>query len=413
MKVLWLGHNLCYPPKGGALQRNYNLVREISRKCEIHVLAFDQPVTRPFNVAPQDCVDALSRFCASVDWVPLEATPITGSRYVLALRSILSQAPYDFTWLRSVRMASKLENLIRRLSPDVVHFDALGLAQYLPLVGTAGTVLNHHDVESCKIKLRAKKSGNPFLRRYFTLEAAKLAVAERKWCPQFGVNTVVSEEEATVLASECSTLNVRIVPNGVDTTYFSPRPDPGSKVLLFCGSLDMHPNQEGIEYFISKVWPRIAMHDTEVECYVVGRKPPEWLERIGKVNSRVHVTGFVDDVRPYFQKAAVCVCPILSGGGTRLKILDSLAMGVPVVATPFAASGLSLDHGKHLLLANTESQFAESILHLLASKSLRMELSSNGATLVDRMYSWTVVADALMGAYRDVAMQRNCVPGRY
>jgi glycosyltransferase involved in cell wall biosynthesis len=88
-------------------------------------------------------------------------------------------------------------------------------------------------------------------------------------------------------------------------------------------------------------------------------------------------------------------------------------MGVPVVATPFAASGLSLDHGKHLLLANTESQFAESILHLLASKSLRMELSSNGATWVDRMYSWTVVADALMGAYRDVAMQRNCVPGRY
>lgn len=404
MKVLWLGHNLAYPPKGGALQRNYNLIRQIARKCETHVLAFDQPVTRPSNVTPQDCIDALSMFCATADWVQLESAPIVGSRYMLALKSLLSQAPYDFAWLKSARMASKLENVMKRVSPDVVHFDALGLAQYLPLVGTAGTILNHHDVESCKIKLRAKNSANPLLRGYFTLEAAKLAAAEKKWCPQFGVNTVVSRDEAGVLANECSAVNVRVVPNGVDTTYFTPRPDPNSKVLLFCGSLDMHPNQEGVGYLISKVWPLIVMQDPDVQCYIVGRKPPEWLVNAGKGDARVHVTGFVDDVRPYFQRAAVCVCPILSGGGTRLKILDSLAMGVPVVATPFAASGLSLEDGKHLLLANTENHFATCILRLLGSKVLREELAGNGSRWVDRKYSWTVVADALIGAY-DCAVQ--------
>ncbi|BCA54092.1 Glycosyl transferase, group 1 [Nitrospira sp. KM1] len=406
MKVLWLGHNLAYPPKGGALQRNYNLIREISRKCEVHVLAFDQPITRPSDVTPQDCIKALSAFCASVNWVSIRSSSPGRSRYGLALRGILSGEPYDFAWLRSSEMADKLTRVIASLSPDVVHVDALGLAQYLPLLGKAGTVLNHHDVESCKIAVRAKNAASLFMKGYFSLEAARLLTAERNWCPQFGINSVVSQEESAVLTRACPGLKVHVVPNGVDTNYFTFRTDPGRPVILFCGSLDMHPNQEAMDYFLKRIWPSVVTQMPDVEFYIVGRYPPRWLEEFGKTDSRIHVTGYVDDVRPYFGRAAVCVCPIISGGGTRLKILDSLAMGVPVVSTPFAASGLSLEHERHLLMAETDEQFANETLRFLRDPSLRTALSIAGAECVGRLYSWTVVGQTLLDAY-DIAMQNR------
>lgn len=407
MKVIWLGHNLGFPPKGGALQRNYNLLRAISRKCEVHVLAFDQPNTRPATVTPQDCVQALSNFCASVNWVPLISSFPSRTRSGLAMLGLATGEPYDFTWLRSAEMGCKLKKLVETVAPDVVHIDALGLVQYKPILGEVGTVLNHHDVESCKIRLRAKKTVNPLLRWYFQREAHKLADAERKWCPQFDVNAVVSEEEGKVLSLACPGLRTRIVPNGVDTEYFTPRPDPGGTTMLFCGSMYMHPNQEAIRYFIRRIWPRVVAQIPDVRLYVVGSNPPRWIKDLEKADPRIFVIGFVEDVRPYFKKAALCICPIVSGGGTRLKILDSLAMGVPVVATSFAASGLELEHDKHLLLADTEEQFANCIFQLLANPSLRKQLAIAGAKRVEQAYSWALVGQALLDIYDLVVRTRE------
>ncbi|MDP3091159.1 MAG: glycosyltransferase family 4 protein [Nitrospira sp.] len=410
MKVLWLGHNIGYPPKGGALQRNYNLIREVASQCELHLLAFDQPVTRPVHITPEDCVAALSKFCASVDWVPLRQSSLLRSRYGLAIQGLVSREPYDFLWLKSEEMARKLTRAVKEFAPDVIHFDALGLAQYHHLAGHAGTILTHHDVESSKIGVRAKKAANPLLRRYFELESLKLASAEQEWCPRFGANVVVSEDEGAVLSRVCPGLGIRVVPNGVDTSYFTPRRDPGGNSILFCGSMDMHPNQEAMEYFLQKIWPRLSAHSPDVNLCVAGRNPPEWLVQLGRSDARIHITGFVDDVRSYFQKAAVCICPILSGGGTRLKILDSLAMGVPVVATSFAASGLSLRHNEHLLLADSEDEFARAILELLGDQALRVRLSRAGADRVHEVYSWAVVAKALIEAY-EFASRNQAIAG--
>lgn len=399
MKVLWVGHNLAFPPKGGALQRNYNLLREIARKCEVHVLAFDQPITRPADVTPKDCVQALGQFCTSVDWVALAASSGFFRRYRLAVKGLISGEPYDFVWLYSNEMARKLSRLAAEVRPDVVHIDALGLAQYLPVVGEVGAVLNHHDVESCKIGVRGENDPNPLLRTYFKMEAKKLRIAEQRWCPQFGVNVVVSAEEGALLTRVCPNLVVQVVPNGVDTQFFTPRPDPDASTVLFCGSMDMHPNQEAVEYFVKRIWPLILAKVPEARFQIVGRRPPDWVVEMEKRDSRIQVTGYVDDVRPYFQQATVCVCPILSGGGTRLKILDSLAMGVPVVSTSFAASGLSLEDNRHLLLADRPESFADRTLRLLADRSLRERLAAAGAEQVDQLYSWSVVGRSLLDAY--------------
>ena len=210
---------------------------------------------------------------------------------------------------------------------------------------------------------------------------------------------VVSDDEGQLLKPSCQGSHIRIVPNGVDIKYFTPRQDPGGARLLFCGRLDQLANKGAITFFFNSVWPRLSDRVKQIEIDVVGKNPPAWLRELSLKDPRVHVPGFVDDVRPYFRKATIFVCPITDGGGTRLKILDALAMGMPVVSTTFAASGLSLSHGKHVLLADTSADFVSAIMQLLTSQSLREDLSMAGREFVSSTYSWEVIGKSLSEAY--------------
>jgi glycosyltransferase involved in cell wall biosynthesis len=407
VRVLWVGHNLAYPPKGGPLQRNYNLLRQAAKSCEVHVLAFDQPAIRPAGISPQDCARALAEFCTVVDWLPLSTEVFKGQRYWLAMRGLASRDPFVIHWLRSNEMMERLRKILHDFPFDVVHFDTLGLAQYRLLVKSAGTVLNHHDIDSSMMSLRAINDLNMFRRRYWAREARKLREAEQRWCPQFGVNLVVSREDEKLLADSRPGIETTVVPNGVDTDYFTLRPDPAGRTLLFCGSLDWHPNREAMKFFFDSIWPRLIRQLGHVEIYVVGRGPPKWLERLSANDNRIHVTGFVDDVRPYFRKATMFVCPIRHGGGTRLKILDALAMGVPVIATSFACSGLSLENGKHVVLAETPEDFVFQIGHVLSNATLRVSLAAAGRAIVERTYSWNVIGRSLIAAYETASRSRR------
>jgi glycosyltransferase involved in cell wall biosynthesis len=398
LKVLWLGHNLAYPPKTGPLQRNYNLLREVARQCQVHFLAFDQPASRPSDIAPQDCINALSEFCCSADWVPLSGE----NRYWLAARGLASGEPYEFRWLRSPVMAEKLRRCVGNTAFDVVHFDTLGLAQYRRLISNSATVLNHHDIQSSLIARRSNLESNFLLKRYWRREGKNLQRTENEWCPKFDVNLVVSNEDGDLLQLIAPESNVRIVPNGVDISYFTPRPDPGGSTLLFCGSLDMYPNREAMNYFFDAVWPKVITQFSSVQMYVVGRNPPPWLLQLSTQDPRIHVTGFVDDIRPYFRRATAFVCPIRDGGGTRLKILDSIAMGVPVIGTSFACSGLNLEHQKHVLLADTPDEFVRAVGLLLSDKALRARLAASGAEMVQKTYSWEFIGQSLVESYRSV-----------
>ena len=407
MRILWLGHNLAYPPKGGVLQRNYNLLREAAKSCEVHVLALDQPATRPLGVTPEDCVRALREFCASVEWVPLPRQLSGTDRYVLALRGLMSRDPMDVLWLRSREMSEKLRKALESSTFDVVHFDTLGLAQYRSFVKTSGAVLNHHNVESSMMSRRAKNGRNIFTSQYFRLESRKILQSERRWCPRFGINIVVSNEEEKVLKDSVPSVETAVVLNGVDIDYFRPRPDPGGRTLLFCGGLNWYPNREAVEFFFDGIWPRLSSRLGNLEVYIVGGTPPKWLQRLSAADDRIHVPGFVEDVRPYFNKATAYVCPITQGGGTRLKILDALAMGVPLIGTPFACSGLSLESEKHVLLAETPDKFVYQIERVLSDGPLRKRLAATGRELVERAYSWSVVGKSLMETYENASHVRS------
>ena len=406
MRILWLGHNLAYPPKGGPLQRNYNLLREAAKHHEVHALVFDQPASRPPGVTPQDCVEALLKFCASVDWVPLSKDSLGIGRYGRAIGALMTGEPYEFRWLRSKEMVRRLQRLAGRLRFDVIHVDTLGLAPYAPLVPHAGTVLNHHDIESALVQRRALSEGRVVWRKFWSHEAAHLLTAERRWCPSFHVNMVVSDDEGQLLKPSCGESKICVVPNGVDVEYFTPRPDPGGNRLLFCGRLDQLANKGAITYFFNSIWPVLSVRVKNLEIDVVGKNPPAWLLELSQRDSRVHVPGFVDDVRPYFHKATIFVCPITDGGGTRLKILDALAMGMPVVSTTFAASGLALHDWQHLLMADTSEDFIQRTLRLLSDKALRQSLAQGALDVVTRTYSWETIGHSLVRAYGEAATRK-------
>lgn len=402
MRLLWVVHNLAYPPVRGVLLRNFNLLREAARQAEVHVVAFDQPASRPAGVSVDDCVAALKGFCREAECVPLE-TGLSKNRYFLGVRGLLSLNPYDQNWLASDVMVRAIKRKLAGTPFDVVHFDTIGLAQYRALAQGVGTVLNHHNIESTMMVQRAATETHQIRRQYFVHEAYKLKRAEQLFCPRFDVNLVVSPEDGEALRKLVPGVRTAVVANGVDTEYFAPRTDPGGKTLLFCGGLDWYPNGEAMTHFFDAIWPRLSSRVPDAQMIVVGRKPPKWLKELGESDRRVRVTGFVDDVRPYFRESAVYVCPIRMGGGTRLKILDALAMGMPLVGTTFACSGIAVEHERHVLLADDPKRFVDQVVSLLDDASLRQRLALAGRELVLRDYSWTVVGRNLMSAYATAA----------
>ena len=404
MRLLWVGHNLAYPPVRGVLQRNYNLLREAAKVCEVHVLALDQPRARPPGVSAEDCVEALRRFCADVDWVPLPEG-VFGSKHWLALRALLSRTSYDLSWFASAEMEDRLQRALNRSKFDVVHFDTLGLAPYGSVVRTAGTVLNHHNIESSMMEYRAASEPRRAPRQYLRWEARKLLRAEQEFCRRFSLNLVVSPEDGKALSQRVPGVETRVIANGVDTEYFTPRADPGGNTLLFCGGLDWYPNGDAVAYFLNEMWPQLSRTRQDIRVLVVGRNPPTWLVRFAESDRRIRVTGFVDDVRPYFREATAYICPIRMGGGTRLKVLDALAMGMPLVGTSFACSGVPVRDGTHVLMGDTPDAFVKQVLRALDDGELRAKLAAQGRELVCKRFSWPVVGRNLLLAYEEAAVR--------
>jgi glycosyltransferase involved in cell wall biosynthesis len=191
------------------------------------------------------------------------------------------------------------------------------------------------------------------------------------------------------------------VPNGVDIDFFRPAAiDSSPGTLLFNGVLDYHPNRDAVEYLLTQVLPRIRERRPDVRLKVVGRGAPAELERLRRAG--LEVTGEVPDLRPHLQEAAVVLVPIRMGGGTRLKVLEGLAMARPMVSTSIGCEGIDVRDGEHLLIADTADAFADQVDRILGDPALAARLGHAGRTLVEDRYSWDRAGDRLEDLYRSV-----------
>ena len=405
LKILWLSHLVPYPPKAGVLLRSYHLVRETARRNELDLLAFSQrnllePIYDDVDAGLDEARVALGEYCRSVEFVPLPSDGHRWGREMIALRALATGRAYNEVWATSRDYRARVREALATTRYDVVHFDTISLMQYADLVPPqCATVLDHHNVESHMLVRRAENEGHGLKRRYFGLEARRVEALERRWCPSVDLNIVCSDMDGERLGQVAPGAPVLTVPNGVDIDFFdAPAGGVRKPRIVFVGTLDWYPNTAAVRFIAHEIWPRLRERAPEMECDIIGGRPPDDLVALAKRDERFHVHGFVDDIHPWMEQAVCYVCPIRDGGGTKLKILDALAMSKALVAHPIACEGIDVTPGLDVVFAETPGDFVDAILRLADDPQLRHGLERNARRLATERYSFRAIGDAFQKA---------------
>lgn len=387
MKVLMVDEEVPWPLNTGKRIRTYNLVQRLQKKHSITYLCYG------------DLGQALPD-CPNVDLVTLPS-PILEQKglcfYVALLGNIISSRPYIVDRHFSPKMAIKALGLVDRENFDLVHCEWTPYTENIRhLIGKLPTVLSAHNVESQIWERYYRAENNPIKKIYIYLQWRKLVRYEAEAAKLYSVVSTVSELDREVFVGKYGCDQAMVVPNGVDENYFSPVRSvvmPGS--MVFTGSMDWRPNQDGFRYFVEEIFPLIRKRQPQATFTVVGRKPPHWLTTIAEQADGVTVTGTVDDVRPYISRRALYVVPLRVGGGSRLKILEALSMSKVVLSTTVGAEGLMLEDGKHILLRNTPQQFADTACAVLSDPGSFACLGPEGRKLIIEKYTWDSIAKTM------------------
>lgn len=406
MKILWFSHLVPYPEAGlGVLQRSYHLVRELARVHQVYLLAFVQPriiqellgdVTSGLEAAREH----LEQYCARVQFLPIASEASRFRRMWLAARSLPGGHCYTIRWLSSEEARRVAADWNASIDFDLVHFDTLSLAPYLQLFTRGVKTLDHHNIESDMMLRRAQIEGNPLKRLYYWQEGVRLAHYERHVCPRFDLNITCSSLDTERLRAVAPGVAVAEVPNGVDTAYFRVSDEPEHPLsLVFAGNLSWYPNKTAMLFFADRVWPALKERVAGVTMDVIGANPPARLSALAGRDANFRVHGFVPDVRAYIGRAALYVCPIMDGGGTKLKILDALAMGKAIVAHPIACEGIGVRDGHDVVFARDADEFVQNIAALLGNADRRRQLARNARLLAESVYSYSVIGRSLVNEF--------------
>jgi len=405
MKILWLSHLVPYPPKGGVLQRSYYLLKEVARHHDVHLLAFNQKDLMKLFYDTQssglkDTQKQLESFCDSVEFanIPCDTNPT--QKKMLALRSIFTKEPYTINWLESKEFTLLLKKYLAEFDFDFVHFDTISLAPYLKYCQEIPTSLDHHNIESHMLFRRSTKESNFLKKLYFWQEAKRLEKYEQLNCPNFTFHITCSDIDKERLNSLSPDSAVHTIPNGVDIDYFDPEPiSIKEDKLLFVGTLSWYPNIEAVLFITNEIWPLLKKQMPHVQVDIIGANPPQEIVDLAKSDPNLHIHGFVDDIRPFFKKSKCYVCPIKDGGGTKLKIIDALSMGMAIIADEIACEGIDLRNNKDVIFADTAESYVEKIVQVLTNDDQRKSLEDKARDRAKESYSYTSIGEDLSNLY--------------
>ncbi|GAA3978129.1 glycosyltransferase family 4 protein [Allohahella marinimesophila] len=406
-KVLWLSHFAPFPPKGGAEQRSYNMLVEIGKGVDLTFIGLAhksrvEAYFQDYEVGLTKIQTDFETFCTRVELVRHGQFNRKLNRYVTAFKSILLMQPYDYVYLSSKIYQQRVNQALALEDFDVIHVDSIGLWQFIADKSlSAKLILNHHNIESVMLARRAEQAASG-LSAYLAWQSRKLIAIEREACKQVELNMVCSDLDAVRLRDLHQVDNVKVVPNGVDLHYFtrSTPYDPSGAHLLFVGGLDWYPNRDAAIFIARSVWPLVKKALPNATCSVVGRGSVEMLDELAQADSGFTAPGFVDDIRPVFEAATVFICPIRDGGGTKLKVLDAMAMGVPLVAHPVACEGIAVEEGRTVRFAETAEDFCDALIDLFTNRHKLEEMAGRERELIERSFSYESIGADLREVYK-------------
>jgi glycosyltransferase involved in cell wall biosynthesis len=397
MKLLFVTPFLPSPPRFGGQRRLDGLMRSLAKRHELDVISF----TATDEFTEPSVADTRS-YCREVVTFPDLEYADRRKKRLLQLRSVLSPSSYEhLLFARRGEFEQRLQSMIDQGGYDVVQYEFCQMAAFNAR-GKNGTrfVLDEHNIEFDIVRRTAEADVGLERKLYSAVNWRKLKREERKAWQRFDGVAVTSARDATMLRDLNPSTQVAVIPNGVDVERFTPpsaAPDDDS--LLFFGAVNYHPNFDGITHFIDNVFPKILKQRPSTKLWIVGPAPDEILAR---KNQNIEVTGFVDQVEPYIDKANVVIVPLRIGGGTRLKIVEAMAKAKGIVSTRIGAEGIDVVHEKHALLADSDEDFAAQTLRMLGDAGLSRRLGEQARKLAEDSYAWPSLAGRLEDFYGEL-----------
>jgi glycosyltransferase involved in cell wall biosynthesis len=317
--------------------------------------------------------------------------------------ALFSRSGYVASWLESAAARAEIARCVRGRRYDVVHFDSLSVARYRPLVKDVPATLGHHNAESHMLVRRAEHETNLVKKLYFRLEALRLARYEAQIADWFKLHISCSELDSQRLRATMPAARIVSIPNGVDIEFFTPAGlATTANSLIFIGTMNWYPNVDAVNYLLREIWPRLRALAPAMTLDIVGAGAPRSVKERAARSAGVTLHGFVDDIRPLLERAALYVCPIRDGGGTKLKILDALAMRKCIVAHAVACEGIAVIAGKSVVFAETPDEYVTYINRLIADPEQRRNMGTAGRELVVQKYSFAAIGAEFTATLRNV-----------
>ena len=390
MRVLVLSAFLPSRESGGRV-RLRALMRGLAERHRVSLVSFAPPDADPETVAE------VRASYEEVVVIPSTHVATRARKRRLQLRSFASARSFERFTCEQPELQAAVDAVLARRSFDVVHVEGCAMAHY-DLHGAAPVVLDEQNVEYDVLRRVVKVTPSLARRFYNEVDARKLRrEEERSWRTADAVG-MTSERDASFVRAAAPRTPVAVVPNGVDATAFAPSPSvPEWGTLLFFGELGYYPNTDAMLFFANEVLPLLRRSHPSARLVIVGPSAPLAIRALASAG--VVVTGAVPDVRPFIARAHAVIVPLRVGGGTRLKILEAMAMGRPVVSTSLGAEGLAVANGRDILIADGAPAFADAVARVLDDERISLSLALAGRRLVEREYDWPASVRRLEALY--------------
>jgi glycosyltransferase involved in cell wall biosynthesis len=407
LRVAIVDEELPYPPTSGKRIRTLNLLLRLARRHCLTLLCHRNADAEEAHQA----AEYLQANGIETIVVPRAVPRKTGASFYLRLAAnLLTPLPYSVASHDSAALRRALRTYAATHSVDLWQCEWIPYAQAMRVLGAVPRLVMAHNVESVIWRRYHETTTGKLRRWYIGRQWSKFERFERRTF-QTTRTVAVSDADAALVTAEYGAKQVDVVDNGVDTTFFRPvNASRDFKQILYLGSLDWRPNLDAVNLLLDRIFPAVRAEEPDAQLCLVGRNPPAWLEQRVAGLRGVVLHGNVPDVRPYLHRSGLLAVPLRIGGGSRLKILEALACGLPVVSTAVGAEGLCLEAGRDLTVVKEPEQMAAALLQAIRNPAAALAQAERGRQMVFERYDWDTLADRLESIWRQCVLQNEVQP---
>lgn len=391
MHILFISPYFPYPLNNGGKVRIYNLIKHLSKRHRITLLTLYDSEKEKLGISK------LQEF-GEIVAIPHK---YFSKWHPKSWINMLSLTPRVVMQFHNHAMFRSINKIIKTQSVDLVQVEFIQMAQYLPTAKNLLTILANNDIPFLLLN-RGYFASNTLERKiFYRLQAAKMKRYEKLCCRKYHAVLTVSENDKQTLSQllKGGEDKIFVIPNGVDVNYYQRLPiKKDNNKLVFIGWMPFYGNADAMKYFYKEILPLIRREIPEVQLTIIGEDPFGYLTELKKDN-KIVLTGYVDDTRPILSESSVFIAPIRIGGGTKLKLLEAMAMELPVVSTSVGCEGLNVTHEENILIADDPKEFASHVTKLLKESELREKIGKQAREFVKKKYNWEVIVAQLEELY--------------